>query len=146
MTAATTGKLPVFFAMAVLAACASQEDAADEPSTQDVTQAVRDYVSVRELTELRNMDSSTSGDNWEALSDWFLIYEGRNDSYLVEFGRRCYDLEDNTRIIPDERRSANTISSRFDTIRGCRIHRIYELTEADLAELENLGAAPGSHN
>ena len=41
---------------------------------------------------------------------------------------------------------AKDASSRFDTIRGCRIGAIYALDEAEAAELENIGEAPGQRN
>ena len=127
-----------------LAACASQDEQAEE-STQDVNQAVRDFVDLRELEELDALKSGTN-DSWQQLNDRFIIYSGRRETYLVEFSRRCYELNDNTRITPDERWDSNTVSARLDTLRGCRIAKIYGLDEAEVAELENIGEAPGSRN
>ena len=127
-----------------LAACASQDEQAEE-STQDVNQAVRDFVELRELEELDALKSGTN-DSWQQLDDRFIIYSGRRETYLVEFGRRCYELNDNTRITPDKRWDANRVRARFDTLRGCRIAKIYGLDEAEVAELENIGEAPGSRN
>ena len=127
-----------------LAACASQDEQAEE-STQDVTQAVRDFIELRELEELNALRSGTN-DSWQALDDRFIIYSGRRETYLVEFVGRCYELSDNTRITPDKRWDAHTVSAKFDTIRGCRIRKIYGLTEAEVVELENIGEAPGSRN
>jgi len=127
-----------------LAACASQDEQAEE-STQDVTQAVRDFIELRELKELDALKSGTN-DGWQQLDDRFILYSGRRETYLVEFSRRCYELNDNTRIIPDKRWDSNTVRAKFDTIRGCRIARIYRLDEAEVAELENIGEAPGSRN
>jgi len=127
-----------------LAACASQDERAEE-STQDVNQAVRDFIELRGLEELDALRSGTN-DSWQQLDDQFIIYDGRRETYLVEFGRRCYELNDNTRITPDKRWDTNTVRAKFDTIRGCRIAKIYGLTEAEVAELENIGEAPGSRN
>jgi len=127
-----------------LAACASQDEQAEE-STQDVNQAVRDFIELRGLEELDALRSGTN-DSWQQLDDQFILYRGRRETYLVEFGRRCYELNDNTRITPDKRWDTNTVRARFDTIRGCRIARIYGLNEAEVAELENIGEAPGSRN
>ena len=127
-----------------LAACASQDERAGE-STQDVNQAVRDFIELRGLEELDALRSGTN-DSWQQLDDQFIIYDGRRETYLVEFGRRCYELNDNTRITPDKRWDTNTVRAKFDTIRGCRIAKIYALTEAEVAELENIGEAPGSRN
>jgi len=127
-----------------LAACASQDKQAEE-STQDVSQAVRDFIALRELQELDALKSGTT-DGWQQLDDQFIVYNGRRETYLVEFTRRCYELNDNTRIVPDRRWDSNTIRARIDTIRGCRIAKIYGLTEAEVAEIKNIGEAPGSRN
>ena len=87
-----------------------------------------------------------SSDGWTQIDDTFILYTARRDTYLVEFGRPCWELRDNTRITPDKRWDANSIRARFDTIRGCRIHSIFALDEAEVAELENIGEAPGSRN
>lgn len=131
-------------AVALLAACAAQ-DAAPEQSRQDVVQAVRDFIDVRDLVQIDELKTST-GDNWDPIDEYFLIYKGRRDTYLVEFSRRCYELNDNTRIVADKRWSATEIRARFDTIRGCRIDKIYALTEEEVTELENIGESPGSRN
>jgi len=128
----------------VLASCAGQ-DPAEEQVRQDVVQAVRDFIDVRGLEELRELKSDL-GDSWEPIDEYFVIYKGRRDTYLVEFTRRCYEISDNRRIVPDVRRSTNTVSARFDTIRGCRIARIFALTDAEVTELENIGESPGSRN
>lgn len=131
-------------ACALLAACAAQ-DQTERMSRQDQVQAVRDFIDVRKLDEV-DLISTRNQDSWESIEDYFLIYKARKEFYLVDFDRRCFELSDNTRIVADERREANKIRARFDTIRGCRIHRIYALTEAEVAELESLGEAPGSRN
>ncbi|MDJ0906325.1 MAG: DUF6491 family protein [Woeseiaceae bacterium] len=128
----------------VLAGCASQDEQGD-PSTQDIAQAVKDFIELRELEEQPSMRSGTN-DGWTQIDDTFIVYTARKKPFLVEFARPCWELRDNTRITPDRRWDANTIRSRFDTIRGCRIHRIYGLTEAEAAELKNIGEAPGSRN
>jgi len=128
----------------LLVACAGQ-DPAVEQSRQDAVQAVRDFIDVRGLEELTELRSSTS-DTWEPIEEHFLIYKGRRATYLVEFAHQCRELNDNTRIVADERWSANTVRARFDTIRGCRIGRIFALTEEEVAELENIGESPGSRN
>jgi len=142
----TTGlkKAAAMAAAFFLAACASQEEQAEE-STQDMNQAVRDFIELRELEELDRLKSGTN-DGWQQLDDRFIIYNGRRETYLVEFIRRCYELNDDTRITPDKRWDSNTVRARFDTIRGCLIARIYGLDEAEVAELENIGEAPGSRN
>ena len=131
-------------ALALLSGCASQDEK-EHMSTQDMTQAVRDFIEVRDLEELDVMKSGTN-DSWRAVGDTFVIYSGRREEYLVEFARRCHELRDNTRITPDKRWDSNQIRAKFDTIRGCRIAHVYALDEAEVAELENIGEAPGSRN
>jgi hypothetical protein len=130
-------------ATTLLVACAGQDE--KEQSTQDAVQAMRDFIAVRNLEELDKMPMSSS-DSWHSIEDRFLIYKGRRSAYLVEFSRRCDELQDNTRIVADVRYDSRHIHSRFDTIRGCRIRKIYALDEAAAAEAENLGEAPGSRN
>ncbi len=134
----------LLLACVLLTACASQ-DPAKEQSTQDATQAIRDFIAVRDLQNVDKISTSSS-DSWTKLDQYFLLYEGRRDSYLVEFVRRCFELDDNSRIVPDERRSGSNIYARFDTIRGCRVQHLYELTEHEVAELESIGEAVGSRN
>lgn len=132
------------FGIILLAGCAGRDEK-DDPSTQDVGQAVRDFIELRELEEVDDMRTGTR-DGWTEINETFILYSARKDTYLVEFTRRCYELRDHTRITPDERWDANLIRSRFDTIRGCRIAKIYALSEAEIAELKNIGEAPGSRN
>ena len=129
---------------AALVACAGQDS--KEPSEADkAVQAVRDLIEVRGLQEVDHMRSS-GRDSWESIDNWFLIYKTRRDTYLVEFDRRCWELDDDARIVADERWDSNKVRARFDTIRGCRIGKLYALDEDDVAELENIGEAPGERN
>lgn len=134
----------LFLATVWLAGCATQEQV-EEQSTQDAAQAIRDFIGVRELQEVDKISTSFN-DGWTELDQNFLLYKGRRGTHLVEFVRRCYELADNTRIVADERRSGSYIYARYDTIRGCRIHRIYALAEHEIVELESIGEAVGSRN
>jgi len=134
----------LLLAAVLMTACATQEQAAEQ-STQDTAQAVRDYIDVRQLEEVDRL-STSQRDRWEPLDQHFLLYEGRRETYLVEFSRRCWELDDYSRIVADERRGDSYIYARFDTIRGCRINRIFALTEHEIAELESIGEAVGSRN
>lgn len=135
--------MSVAIAALLLAACAGQEERQQERDKN--VEAVRDFIELRSLEEVDKMPTSPQ-DSWTGIENHFLIYRARRETYLVELNRRCYELDDNTRIVPDERMDANYIRARFETIRGCRIHRIYALTELEAAELENIGEAPGSRN
>ena len=134
----------LILAATLLAACATQEPG-EKPSTQDTTQAIRDFIDVRGLEEVTRIATSQS-DHFEPLDPHFLLYEGRRDAHLVEFVRRCWELDDSTRIVADVRRGGSYIYARSDTIRGCRIKSIYALTEHETAELESIGEAVGSRN
>lgn len=137
-------KLMTLFALAALVGCASQDEK-DGAKEDPVTEAVLDFIEVRDLEEVDAISSGTN-DGWRELNIEYLLYEGRRDTYLVEFARPCYELRDQTRITPDKRWDSSYIRARFDTIRGCRIARVFLLTEAEVAELENIGEAPGSRN
>lgn len=129
---------------ATLAACAAQDTTSRE-AEEGAVQAVRDLIEVRGLQEVDRMPSS-SRDGWTSIENHYLIYKGRRQSFLVEFSRRCYELDDDRRIIADERWDSSHIRARFDTIRGCRIHKLYSLSAEDVAELQNIGESPGSRN
>lgn len=131
---------PVLIAVSMLSACAAQQASV----TKDHEQAIRDFVMVRELAESDKI-RTRSDNSWQELEAHFIIYKTRRETFLVEFGRACRELDD-LRVVPDVRRDSNAIYARFDTIRGCRIHKIYALTEDELAELEALGESPGSRN
>ena len=124
----------------LIAGCASQERA----RTNDVEQAVRDFIAVTDLHEVDYMRSDAS-DHWEKIDQNFIIYSNRTQDYLVEFVRRCWEL-DQVPVVPDERHSSGRIEARHETIRGCRIARAFALTEAQTAELMDLGESPGSRN
>ena len=141
---ATTKIFSLLAGFALLAACAAQDPEVKQ-SRQDIVQAVRDFIDVRDLVQVNEMTTSTS-DSWDPIDEYFLIYSGRRDTYLVEFNRRCYEINDNTRIVADKRWSTTEIRARFDTIRGCRIDKIYALTKEEAVELENIGESPGSRN
>jgi len=128
----------------LLTACASQDET-EQPSTPDMMQAVRDFIEVRDLQEVNRL-STSANDNWDALNNQFVLYEGRRETHLIEFNRRCWELDDNTRIVADKRSDLSYIRARFDTLRGCRIHRIYALRDGEAAELESIGEAVGSRN
>ena len=125
----------------LLSACATQ----DGRPVDAEEQAIRDFIAVRNLEELERMRSD-AGDGWDRIAGKFIIFRSRRNQYLVEFTRRCKELEDYSRIIADQRRDGGYIYARFETLRGCRIAKIYALTEAEEAELEQLGETPGSRN
>jgi len=135
-------KALLIMTLIVLAACGAQKSTQEK---LDMNLAIRDFIAVRGLEELDKIRRSDR-DGWKTLTDDFIIYRARRDRYLVEFARRCPELSDNTEITPDIRSDTSSLRSRFDTLRGCRIHQIYALTEGEVIELEELGEVPGSRN
>lgn len=132
-------------ALAALGACAGQETSQKEILERTQNQAVLDFIEVRGLQEVDKM-RSTERDGWDIITITYVVYKSRRDYYLVEFARPCYELRDNREVTPDIRANANIIRARFDTLRGCRIARIFALSPDEADELENLGEAPGNRN
>jgi len=127
-----------------LIACASQQDK-PPTSTQDTSQAVRDFVETRGLESV-DLVKVSSTDSIKKISEVFILYKSRRGNYIMEFGYRCDALDDYKVITPDRRWDLKALRPRVDTIRGCRIVKIYGLTETELVELKNIGAAPGEHS
>lgn len=127
---------PVYFflPLALLGGCATSSD-------QHITDAVADFVQVAQLTPEDSI-RTRRGYNYSVISERYVILKAYKDYYLVEFVRDCRELYE-TRVPPDYRYDANTLRARFDTIRGCRIARLYALEEWQAEELKNLGDAPG---
>lgn len=124
-----------------LTACAGQESR----EVNEEEQAVRDFIEVRELAEVNQIRVRDSA-GWDKITGKFIIYNTRRESFLFVFARNCHELDDYTNIVADVRHSPNVINARFDTLRGCRIDKIYALTEAEVAELQQIGEGPGSRN
>ena len=64
-------------ALALLAGCAGQDEQ-EKPSSQDIAQAVKDFIEVRELEQLDGLKTGMS-DSWSPVGDTFVIYKGRRD-------------------------------------------------------------------
>ena len=105
-------------------------------------EAVEDFIAVRKLPEVDKIRSDST-DGWYELNNYYVIYQTRRGDYLFQFARRCWEL-DEQRVTADKRWDANTVRARFDTLRGCRIDKIFSLTETDADELKQLGSAPGN--
>lgn len=109
------------------------------------TVAVRDYIEVGELEDVDHI-RTFSRDSMEYLSDHYILYKVRTSEYLIEFKRICREFRENRTVAPDRRYDYNRLRTNEDTIRGCRIGKIYPLTSAQAEELRNLGHAPGAGN
>ena len=113
-----------------VAACAGT------PEVNEVDQAIGDYVAVGEL---ESVDSVRIGDrdSHKRITDTYAMYTARDGTFLFEFSSPCRELRDNWQVKADIRRD-NRLRAGSDTLRGCRVHRIYALNEAQLAEIRTL--------
>ena len=109
-------------------------------SEPEISGAVSDYI---KAAELEDQDSiRTMGKySYHVISQRYVTVQTHKENYLVEFVRRCHEL-DQYEVTPDIRYEKNILRSRFDTIRGCRIGRIYSIDKGQAEELKNLGEAP----
>lgn len=117
-----------------LAGCAAQPD----PRVDD---AIDDYVF---LSALEETDSIRTREQFaiSEITERYIFLRTRKDVYLVEFTRRCHELNE-PRVTPDIRFDSKTLRPHLDTIRGCRIEKIFPINEAEAQELELLALARG---
>lgn len=123
--------------LALLAACVTSQDPKE-------VEAVRDFVVVSELEEVDNIRLYDEL-HYRYLNDYYVAVPSRRGDFLIEFRSQCRALtrRDFTPDMVDNRYDPNIIRAKFDTIRGCRIHKIYAVSEEQFEELEELGDAPG---
>ncbi len=119
---------------ALLVACASQT----EPT---VSNAVADFIVVSELEEMDTVKTREQF-SYKYLSERYVILQMRRENYLVQFSRRCRELNE-PYVTPDIRFDGNVLRAGFDTIRGCRIDKMFAIDDAQAQELIYLGKAPG---
>ena len=140
-------KLLIVTAALSVAACSSTTQIPQE------IEAVRDYIAAAELEEVTKIRVRREQLKYTYVNDRYVSIDTRRGDYLVEFQRNCWELREN-QIKPDVadynkgamvdiRRSNNYLDARVDTIRGCRISTIYEITDDQREELKELGDAPG---
>lgn len=126
-------------ALALLAACATPYDPRE-------IEAVRDFVVAAELKQVDRVRLYGQL-NYTYVNDRYIMIPTRRGDYLAELRQTCRELRSNefTPDMVDRRDSDHYIRARFDTIRGCRIDTIYEITEAQREEIRVLGDAPGEN-
>lgn len=131
-------KLLTVSALLIIAACSSTTQRPQE------IEAVRDYVVAAELEEVTQIRLREQM-RYTYVNDRFVTIPTRRGDYLVELQRDCWELRRNdfTPEMVDVRHNQNVLRARFDTIRGCRIAKMYEITAAQRTELTALGDAPG---
>ena len=121
--------------LVLAAACAGTSE------TPPNLQAIRDYVEVGELQDVDHIRTHRN-DAWHPATLHFAIYNGRDGYFLLAFNRVCREMVDSTVVTPDRRYDRNIMRRGSDTLRGCRIDRIYPLTEAQAQEIEALANIP----
>lgn len=128
------------FAVIVLALTSACSTLMDEQEIE----ATRDFVAANELSEVDEIRMYEQL-NYRMINHHFVTVETRRGDYLLEFRSRCRALtqrEFQPHMV-DFRRDPSRLRARFDTIRGCIISKIYELSEQQREELRQLGDAPG---
>ena len=133
-------------AAALVAVAAFFVACAGTPEVPPDTEAIRDYVGVGELQEVDELRTTLGRDEWMPLTRRFVIYTGRDGRFLLEFGYPCREMFDNTTITPDRRNDRQFMRRGVDTLRGCRIDKIFPLTEAQAEEIEALAKSAGDGN
>ncbi len=132
----------------LIAGCAATpdeggDDAATKESADVITKsdAIDDFIRVAELEEVPAVRSLMQLYS-KVLSDrYILVYDNRK-KWIAAYARPCKKLYQ-SQVDPDIRYERNTLRARFDTFRGCKIDRIYEISDGLAEELETLGKAPG---
>ena len=132
-------RLLIPIAALALSGCVTVED---PPNVQ----VIRDLIAVGSLEEVEKLRVAHTP-NYRALNDFFVAVMVGDQPYLVELRTRCRALRRSTMTpsMIDIRRDATYIRPSWDTIRGCEIKTIYEISEALLIEvLEIHGLKKGS--
>jgi len=126
-------RLVIIMAAAILFGCAAQPG----PTKSD---AIADFIVVNELEAL-DVVRFRDQFHYKQLTEDYLVLTAREDYYLAEFRRRCRELNTNE-ISPDLRYDRNTLRAGIDTIRGCRIGRLFAIDKGQAQELEHIGKEP----
>ncbi|MDX2420392.1 MAG: hypothetical protein QNL45_04895 [Nitrospirota bacterium] len=124
----------IVIAASAMAACAS-EPTGPVPTLLDEEQVVRDFIDVRGLEEVDRIRGAERR-SYEKVTPSYIIFKPRRGDFLVEFVRPCNEIWNNTYLSADDTFLHNTLRAKFDKIRGCRIGRIFALTESDLLDLK----------
>ena len=124
-------KLALVFTWPLAVACSAT------PEISEYDQTIGDYVSVGELEPVKDIRTENR-DRYTRLTDRYVIYTTRSGDYLLYFDRPCRELNDLSQITPDQRRD-DRLRAGFDTLRGCRIHAMYAMTEAQAEEISIMG-------
>jgi hypothetical protein len=124
--------------LAALTAASLQGCAAEQVADENV--AIDDFIVVTELEPIQ-VARFREQYNYKQLTEHFIVLMTRDDYYLVEFKRRCRELN-MLPIEPDVRHERNKLRAGVDTIRGCYIGRMFPIDRSQAEELVNIGKAP----
>jgi hypothetical protein len=110
-------------------------------------QTVSDFVStgnLKEVSEIRKTDR----DSWKYVNDHYIVYHARfyqagPGYFLVQFTGNCDSLNDNSVMPPPDYIHDHRNIRATDTIRGCIVDKMYEVSDTQRKELRSLGEAPG---
>lgn len=134
----------IVIAALAISACAS-EPTAPPAATDEKDQVVLDFMEVRELEEVKQIRGAERR-SFEKVSPSYIIYKPRRGEFLVEFDRPCYEIWNNLFLSADDTLLHNTLRARYDRIRGCRIGRIFALSDEDRDDLEQIGLGATARN
>lgn len=126
------------FLFAALAATLLQACAPERVADENV--AIDDFIAVSELEPVK-VARFRHQYSYKQITEHYIIAMTRDEYYLVEFKRRCRELN-MLPIAPDERFERNKLRAGVDTIRGCYIGRLFAIDKAQAEELENIGREP----
>jgi len=118
----------------LLSSCAIQTPQTDRA-------AVEDFIAVHgmEQVDLISTRGNLPGDIARPLNEYHMRYKARGRNFLIVFAHRCPVW---SRGVTTDVRSGNILRAQSDTIRGCRIGKIYRMTREQAVELRTLGKAP----
>lgn len=138
-------RLVSILATLTVVGCASEpvEKAPDKvtPSTViTMSDAVDDYIKVAELEEVSAVRSLEQLHHKIISERYILIYDNRRH-WIAAYDRPCKKIYEQD-ASPDIRYERNTVRARFDTFRGCKVDRLYEISRGMASEIQNLGVTP----
>lgn len=135
-------KTTLIVALLALSGCATSATSTPKMQQRQI-QATQDFVAAEELTAVGTVRLKGQL-SFSVVNERFVTVPGRGGTYLVEFYRDCRSLVDIAVAPGSDTRGGtslnlNVLRASSDTIRGCRIKKIYEITEAQKEELHALG-------
>lgn len=120
----------------LVAGCAATTPG-EHSKAMTVNTAIEDFIAVEALAQtdvIRSMQEL----NYEVITDSYVIVSDRRASYLAKFRRRCVELYD-SQVTPDIRRERHVLRAKTDSLRGCRIDSIYDVSDGQADELKSIG-------